>query len=109
MQVIRYDKGSVMGISLVGELDHHAAKKAMSEIDKLFDLFLPVDMELDLSGLTFMDSSGIALILNAYRRSGELGGRLRVCGVPAQAARVIEAAGINRLVEIVPQAEREVF
>ena len=46
-----------------------------------------------------MDSSGIAVVLRAYKRVGELGGALTVRGVPPQAAKVLHAAGLNRLMK----------
>ena len=65
-----------------------------------FDAALPLHLALDLSGVTFMDSSGIALILRARRRMRTLGGSLLVCRVPQQARRVLDAAGIDRVVTI---------
>ena len=55
---------------------------------------------LDLAGVTFMDSSGIALILRAQQRMQLLDGSLLVRNVPQQARRVLDAAGIGRLVTI---------
>ena len=55
---------------------------------------------LDFSGVTFMDSSGIALILRAQQRMQLLEGSMLVRNVPAQAKRVLDAAGIGRLVSI---------
>ena len=48
--------------------------------------------------MTFMDSSGIAVLLRAYRRLGALGGEVRVHNVPPQAARVLRAAGLDKLI-----------
>ena len=55
-------------IRLSGELDHHGAKGLMDRLDALMEQNLPVKTILDLEGLTFMDSSGIAVILRAKRR-----------------------------------------
>ena len=55
---------------------------------------------MDLSGVTFMDSSGIALILRTQQKMQLLDGSMLVCNVPAQARRVLDAAGISRLVTI---------
>ena len=73
-------------LELKGELDHHGA--------------LPRKLVLDLTGVTFMDSSGIALILRAQQRMALLDGSLLVRNVPQQARRVLDAAGIGRLVTI---------
>ncbi len=88
-------------IRICGELDHHAAKDLMDSIDRLLEQNLPVKTFLDLEGLTFMDSSGIAVVLRAKRRMEALSGSLTVINIPRQAARVLETAGLNRYVELV--------
>ena len=88
-------------IRLSGELYHHAAKDRMDSIDRLLEQNLPVKTFLDLEGLTFMDSSGIAVVLRAKRRMEALSGSLVVINIPRQAARVLETAGLNRYVELV--------
>ena len=83
-----------------GELDHHGARNALREVEQAIDAALPRKLVMDLEGVTFMDSSGIALILRAQQRMQLLDGSLRVCNVPAQARRVLDAAGIGRMVAI---------
>lgn len=83
-----------------GEMDHHGARNALKELEMTVDASLPKTLILDMSGVTFMDSSGIALILRAQQRMQLLDGSVLVCNVPAQAKRVLDAAGIGRLVTI---------
>ena len=83
-----------------GELDQHGARNALRELEMAVDAALPKVLVLDMSGITFMDSSGIALILRAQQRMQLLDGSILVCNVPAQARRVLDAAGIGRLVTI---------
>ena len=85
--------------ALSGEVDHHGARAIMEELGRQIDLELPRELTLDLAGVTFMDSSGIAVLLRAYRQVGELGGSLTVVNVPDQAARVLRAAGMDRLIK----------
>ena len=87
-------------IFLSGELDHHEAKCTINTIDELLDEYLPRDCVLDLSGLTFMDSSGIAGIIRTSRRMRALGGRVWIENPAKQAMRVIDASGIDRLVPV---------
>lgn len=87
-------------LQLYGELDHHAAREVMEEADRHLDVALPLQTELDLSGVSFMDSSGIAVILRLYKRMQNLGGSLKVTRVPVQAMRVLKTAGIGRVVAI---------
>ena len=85
-------------LELSGEIDHHSARNAMREMELAVDAALPKKLVLDMTGVTFMDSSGIALILRAQQRMRLLDGSLLVCHVPEQAKRVLDAAGIGRLV-----------
>ena len=87
-------------LEIQGELDHHGAKNALRELEMAIDAALPVRMVMDLAGVTFMDSSGIALILRAQHRMQLMDGSLLVRNVPPQAKRVLDAAGIGRLVTI---------
>jgi stage II sporulation protein AA (anti-sigma F factor antagonist) len=89
-----------MTLRMTGEVDHHQARSLMMEIDQRIDLTLPRQLTLDLSGVTFMDSSGIAVLLRAWRRMRELEGKLQVVGVPEQAAKVLQAAGLERIIPI---------
>ena len=87
-------------LELSGEIDHHGARNAIRELELAVDTALPKKLVFDLTGVTFMDSSGIALILRAQQRMQLLDGSLLVCNVPQQARRVLDAAGIGRMVTI---------
>ena len=87
-------------IALSGELDHHGARTALRELEEALDAALPRKLVLDMSGVTFMDSSGIAVILRARQKMQLLDGGMLVRGVPPQARRVLDAAGVSRLVTI---------
>lgn len=81
-----------------GELDHHGAKAVMEELDRRIDAAQPRQLILDLGGLTFSDSSGIAVLLRAHRRMGQVQGSMRVVNTPAQAGKVFRAAGLERMI-----------
>ena len=87
-------------LELSGELDHHEARCTLNTIDELLDEYLPRDCVLDMAGLSFMDSSGIAVIIRTSRRMKALGGRVWIENPAKQALRVIDASGIDRLVPV---------
>ncbi len=89
-----------MRLLLTGEIDHHRAGVLMRQLEEQLDLESPSRVELDMGGVTFMDSSGIALLLKIYRALALTGGKLTVVRVPAQAAKVLRAAGLHRLFSI---------
>ena len=100
MQLSTIFQDGRLELQFSGELDHHAAKEAMQKIGHTVDLHLPRDCVMDFKGLTFMDSSGIAVVLNTHKRLNEIGGRTFVINVPRQPMKVLTASGIYRIVEI---------
>lgn len=92
---------------LKGELDHHSAKHAMKAIEQTMEECLPRQCVLDMSGLTFMDSSGIALILKAHKLAQAQGGRVCVENPTRQVLRVMETSGIERIVPIAQKIGKE--
>lgn len=100
MALICRAEGRSLYAAAEGELDHHRAREILWELDRQIDQALPRQLTLDLGGVSFMDSSGLAVLLRARRRMEELGGTLRVTRVPQQAARVLRAAGLDKLMEL---------
>ena len=88
----------ILTVSLSGELDHHGAKRVMEEMDGRIDRELPRQLTVDMGGVSFMDSSGIAVLLRAHRRMAALEGSMTVINVPQQAQRVFRAAGLHRII-----------
>lgn len=98
---VRYQtRDGTLCVWLEGELGHHEAIRLMGRLSALVEDHLPARMELDLAGLAFMDSSGIAVVVQTARKCAAYGGRLAVTNVPAQARKVLLTAGIHRLVDI---------
>ena len=95
--ICKEDKRCLMAV-VDGELDHHGAKAVMEELDRRIDAAQPRELTLDLSGLTFTDSSGIAVLLRAHRRMGQVRGSMKVVNTPDQAGKVFKAAGLERII-----------
>ena len=93
-------RGRETAFILTGEIDHHGARTMMALLDDAISTLLPMHAVLDLSGVTFMDSSGIAVILRTHRQLSLHGGTLRVCSVPTQPRKVLDAAGLGRIIPI---------
>lgn len=92
--------GRAVTVRVAGEVDHHGAREIMAGLDREISSRLPARLTLDLGGVTFMDSSGIAVLLRAKRRMGELGGAVRAKNIPPQARRVLDAAGVGRVIPL---------
>jgi anti-anti-sigma factor len=104
MRIDYRETDGVLRVQLAGELGHHEAIRLMRDLGDLARQLVPRQMILDCTPLDFMDSSGIAVVLQTAKECRNLGCALSVCGVGRQAMRVLRAAGVPKLV---PVTERE--
>ncbi|MFI9284578.1 STAS domain-containing protein [Streptomyces werraensis] len=89
---------SAMGpyvLEVAGELDHHTAPLLTEAVNEA--PFGPYGVVLDLSGLTFCDSSGITVFVTAHRRSREKGSQLSLAGVAPAQMRVLRMVGLDEV------------
>lgn len=87
-------------VVLTGEIDHHCAKNYINSISAKIEAYSPQICILDFQEVTFMDSSGIAVVINTLRNMTKIRGQLMLCGISDQPMKVFRAAGIDKLVEI---------
>ena len=90
-------KNGVLIALLSGEIDHHIAPKLRADIDAKCEELRPSRLVLDFGEVTFMDSSGIGLIMGRYRCISLLGGRLEVVNIPPSLKKVFVISGIETL------------
>ncbi len=100
MEINPNSSGRELTLTLRGELDHHGARDVMQRMELALDAALPTKLTLDFSGVSFMDSSGIAVVMRAQKRMRALGGSAALCRVPPQAKKVFAAAGIFRIIPL---------
>lgn len=100
MKIAFQKDGGELIIFLSGELDHHAARTAIPEISRLIDRELPTTLTLDFSYINFMDSSGIALVIGAFKRANSINCSFSVINVSGQANKVFTAAGLQKIITI---------
>ena len=89
-----------MRVSLAGDIDHHRAALLREWMDELICARRPKRFLLDMSGIEFMDSSGLGLIMGRYSLLGRLGGELVIVKPSAAARRMLTLAAMERLVRI---------
>ncbi len=85
---------------LKGELDHYGAKGVLQQMEMKIDENVPLSLILDFTGVTFMDSSGIAVALRGWQRMREVEGTVTLRNVAPQPRKVFETAGILRMINI---------
>lgn len=93
-------------VKVTGELDHHLAAKVKEEADNKMRCSNAVNVIFDFSELSFMDSSGIGVIMGRYKKVRTLGGRVIAYGVNAQILRIMEMSGIDKIIKLTPTYEK---
>lgn len=100
MHITSFLQDGQLTIALTGEIDHHCAKKHIQSITAKIEAYTPRICILDFQDVTFMDSSGIAVVINTLRYINRLEGKLLLTGLSQQPLKVFQTSGIDKLIEI---------
>ena len=100
MQLTSFLENGKLTVALTGEIDHHCAKSYISCISAKIEAYSPDVCVLDFQDVTFMDSSGIAVVINTLRNMKRMEGKLILTGLRDQPMKVFSASGVDKLVEI---------
>ena len=92
--------GETVTAYLSGELDHHSAKEMREAIDSAVELNMPARLVLNFKNISFMDSSGIGLVMGRYRLLAKTGAELIISETPPQIYKVMKLAGLERLARL---------
>lgn len=90
-------ENEILTAKIYGEIDHHRAVSIRQKIDGQTESLRPKELHLDFSHVSFMDSSGIGLIMGRYRNISLLGGKLKVINIPQNLQKIIVLSGIDSL------------
>lgn len=100
MQVKISSRGSNTIVSLIGELDHHSAQMVRIKIDAEIIKTSTKVVLIDFSKVSFMDSSGIGVVVGRYKSLKELNGDLVLVNLSPQIRRIFEMSGILRQIKV---------
>lgn len=100
MNVTIESSGNLMIAYLIGELDHHSAEEIRNKIDKAISYKKPNHLILDFKNISFMDSSGIGLVMGRFRLMQNHHGSVEIRNVTAQTKKIMELAGLGRIAVI---------
>lgn len=92
--------GELLVVRITGEIDHHSAVEMRSGIDAEIFERRPEKLILDLSGVDFMDSSGLGLILGRLATMRKVGGELVVINPNEGVMKILKLAGAERIIKI---------
>ncbi|GHA70987.1 hypothetical protein GCM10010372_82590 [Streptomyces tauricus] len=91
-------------VTLHGEIDHSAAH-LLSNALTFPDDATPLRIVADLNDVTFMDSSGINILIAAHQKANSTQGWLRIAGAQEAVQRVLQIVGVDELIDCHPTLE----
>ena len=98
--------GTILKIKLRGEIDHHSAVAVRVAIDDMIRSKRPAELLIDMSAVDFMDSSGLGLIMGRYNTMKEIGGTVVVTDPSPATEKIMNLAGLERIVKIIHSSAR---
>lgn len=82
-----------------GELDHHSAQAMREEMDAVLEDKQIHTLIFDMRDLTFMDSSGIGVLIGRYRLISHRGGSVFVRNMSPQVEKLFTLSGLHRIIQ----------
>lgn len=100
MEVTYIPKHRLILVRVTGEIDHHSAESIRRVTEKEIRRTSAINIAFDFGSVTFMDSSGIGMIIGRYKTASSLGGTVIVFDANEQVMRLMDMSGLSRLVII---------
>ena len=100
MNVKHFIEEKILLFEFTEELDHHESEKIRKRADYEIQRFMPKKVILDFKRVNFMDSAGIGLILGRYKSTSCYGGNVELINVKPKIKKIIEMAGILKIISI---------
>ena len=94
------ENGKSLTVTLICEIDHHAARRVRERIDKAAFAARPETLVLDFSEVRFMDSSGIGLIIGRVEVARAIGATVRVTGLSPTLRKLVRLSGLEKIREL---------
>lgn len=98
------DKKAVI-VKINEELDHHNCSEIRSKIDREIDFRLPKKLIFDFGDVSFMDSSGIGIVMGRYKTMKSIGGEASIVNTRPTVKRIFQMSGLEKIVSFYDKVE----
>jgi stage II sporulation protein AA (anti-sigma F factor antagonist) len=107
--ILKFDRNEdKMIVYLIGELDHHSAEEVRNKIDDRIEREKIAKLIMNFSGVTFMDSSGIGVVIGRFKKLSLKNGVVSIAEVNDNVRRVFELSGMFKIIKIFSSVEEAV-
>jgi stage II sporulation protein AA (anti-sigma F factor antagonist) len=93
-------------VYMMGELDHHSAEEVRSKIDDRLDRDNVSKLIMDFTNVTFMDSSGIGVVIGRYKKISLKKGDICITNVNNSVKRVFDLSGMFKIIKLYNDVEQ---
>lgn len=101
MPVLIKTKNKTLYAFIKGEIDHHTAPDIRDAIDDAILMCESAEqIVIDFSGVTFMDSSGVGLVMGRYRLIADKNKKLKIQNLSERDYKIMKMSGIEKLAEL---------
>ena len=100
MQAVIEAEEKALTVFLSGEIDHHSAAEIRSDIDLAIERYKPERLILDFGEVTFMDSSGIGLVMGRCKIMKLIDGSVEIANASSAIKKVMRLSGLEMIVKI---------
>ncbi|MCI5538941.1 MAG: anti-sigma factor antagonist [Oscillospiraceae bacterium] len=100
----KYRDGYLTSV-LCGDIDHHHALSIRESIDSQMSKYMPSKLILDFHDVTFMDSSGVGLVMGRYKNASVFGCGVKLVNMSQKVRRIMKMSGLEKIVEFEKEGE----
>ncbi|MBR3153131.1 MAG: anti-sigma factor antagonist [Clostridia bacterium] len=105
MDIDFIEKDKLLVLKITEEIDHHTTDRIRRLADYEIQRCNPRKVIFDFSGVCFMDSAGIGLIIGRYKTASMIGAKLEIKNVRDNVRKIFEMTGILKIIPIVSEEE----
>lgn len=91
--------GTTLVAKMSGEIDHHTVPMLREAMDREIGSKNIINIVMDFDGVTFMDSSGIGMIVGRYKKIASRGGKMMIIRVKPQVDKILEISGLKKIMD----------
>ena len=98
--------GGILTAKLSGDMDHHGVSEVRETIDESMYRSMPAVLNIDLSEVEFIDSSGLGLILGRYEKAREIGTQVVISNPSERTKKLITMTGIDKMMTVKEEVKK---
>lgn len=94
------EEDKLLIFEITEEIDHHSSEKIRRKMDNEIEKYMPKKIVFDFNQVTFMDSSGIGMLMGRYKAVRRLGGVAELINVKPSVKKIFEMCGLLKVIPI---------